>query len=70
MGVSHGQVNSESCCRGDGRAELLPDVHQPCPLSVLYFSRVWTFQEMLIGKNIAMWGINEKSISCIGELLS
>ena len=33
-----------------------------------YFSRVWTFQEMLLGKNITMWGINEKQLSCIGEL--
>ncbi|KAL9120146.1 MAG: hypothetical protein Q9187_003304, partial [Circinaria calcarea] len=34
----------------------------------LYFSRVWTFQEMLLGKNITMWGINSDNISCIGEL--
>ncbi|KAI2618091.1 heterokaryon incompatibility protein-domain-containing protein [Hypoxylon sp. NC1633] len=34
----------------------------------LYFSRVWTFQEMLLGKNITMWGINDREISCIGEL--
>ncbi|TVY78330.1 hypothetical protein LSUE1_G006695 [Lachnellula suecica] len=34
----------------------------------LYFSRVWTFQEMLLGKNITMYGINERNISCIGEL--
>lgn len=34
----------------------------------LYFSRVWTFQEMILGKNITMWGINPESISCIGEL--
>lgn len=34
----------------------------------LYFSRVWTFQEMLLGKNITMWGINGAKISCIGEL--
>jgi Heterokaryon incompatibility protein (HET) len=34
----------------------------------LYFSRVWTFQEMLLGKNITMWGINPESISCIGKL--
>jgi hypothetical protein len=34
----------------------------------LYFSRVWTFQEMLLGKNITMYGINDKSISCIGKL--
>jgi Heterokaryon incompatibility protein (HET) len=34
----------------------------------LYFTRVWTFQEMLLGKNITMWGINDQSISCIGEL--
>lgn len=33
-----------------------------------YFSRVWTFQEMLLGKNITMYGINEQQISCIGEL--
>jgi len=33
-----------------------------------YFSRVWTFQEMILGKNITMWGINPNSISCIGEL--
>ena len=34
----------------------------------LYFSRVWTFQEMLLGKKITMWGINAESISYIGEL--
>jgi hypothetical protein len=34
----------------------------------LYFSRVWTFQEMLLGKNIAMWGIDRETISYIGEL--
>ncbi|EPE30129.1 hypothetical protein GLAREA_12852 [Glarea lozoyensis ATCC 20868] len=33
-----------------------------------YFSRVWTFQEILLGKNITMYGINGKNISCIGEL--
>jgi hypothetical protein len=33
-----------------------------------YFSRVWTFQEMLLGKNITMWGINEKDVSCVGAL--
>lgn len=33
-----------------------------------YFSRVWTFQEMLLGKNITMYGINKNTISCIGEL--
>ncbi|KAK6840136.1 hypothetical protein PG987_006002 [Apiospora arundinis] len=33
----------------------------------LYFSRVWTFQEMLLGKNITMWGINDTHISYIGE---
>lgn len=34
----------------------------------LHFSRVWTFEEMLLGKNITLWGINERKISCIGEL--
>ncbi|KAH8803356.1 heterokaryon incompatibility protein-domain-containing protein [Xylogone sp. PMI_703] len=33
-----------------------------------YFYRVWTFQEMLLGKNITLWGIDSKNISCIGEL--
>ena len=33
-----------------------------------YFSRMWTFQEMILGKNVAMWGINSESISRIGEL--
>jgi len=33
-----------------------------------YFYRVWTFQEMILGKNITMFGINEQHISCIGEL--
>lgn len=34
----------------------------------VYFSRVWTFQEMLLGKNITMWGINEENVSCVGAL--
>ncbi|KAH6665819.1 heterokaryon incompatibility protein-domain-containing protein [Halenospora varia] len=34
----------------------------------LYFSRMWTFQEMLLGKNITMYGMNDESISCIGQL--
>ncbi|KAI1868400.1 hypothetical protein JX265_007223 [Neoarthrinium moseri] len=34
----------------------------------LYFSRVWTFQEMLLGKNITMWGMSQQSIAFIGEL--
>ncbi|KAF7514062.1 hypothetical protein GJ744_004387 [Endocarpon pusillum] len=34
----------------------------------LYFSRVWTFQEMLLGNNITMWGINPERISCLGAL--
>ncbi|KAL4902194.1 hypothetical protein BDW74DRAFT_181044 [Aspergillus multicolor] len=32
----------------------------------LYFSRVWTFQEMLLGKNITMWGVNPEDMKCIG----
>ncbi|KAK2606330.1 hypothetical protein QQS21_003261 [Conoideocrella luteorostrata] len=34
----------------------------------LYFTRVWTFQEMILGKNVTMWGINRQIISCLGEL--
>jgi Heterokaryon incompatibility protein (HET) len=34
----------------------------------MYFSRVWTFQEMLLGRNITLWGTNHTNISCIGEL--
>jgi hypothetical protein len=33
-----------------------------------YFYRVWTFQEMILGKNVAMWGINHEKLSPIGEL--
>ncbi|RDW81559.1 uncharacterized protein DSM5745_05116 [Aspergillus mulundensis] len=33
----------------------------------LYFSRVWTFQEMLLGKNITMWGVNPEDMKCIGQ---
>jgi hypothetical protein len=33
-----------------------------------YFTRVWTFQEMILGKNITMWGVNPKSIFYIGQL--
>lgn len=33
-----------------------------------YFTRVWTFQEMILGKNVTMWGVNSKAISCLGEL--
>jgi hypothetical protein len=32
----------------------------------VYFSRVWTFQEMLLGKNITMWAINDSRAACIG----
>lgn len=34
----------------------------------VYFTRVWTFQEMILGKNITMWGINPTSIFYIGQL--
>jgi hypothetical protein len=33
-----------------------------------YFTRVWTFQEMLLGKNITIYGMNEDDIACVGEL--
>lgn len=33
-----------------------------------YFSRVWTFQEMILGKNVVMWAIDREKISAIGEL--
>jgi hypothetical protein len=33
-----------------------------------YFTRVWTFQEMLLGKNITMWGNDGTRLSHIGEL--
>lgn len=36
----------------------------------LYFSRVWTFQEMLLGRNITIWGMNEKTLSHIGNLIT
>jgi len=33
-----------------------------------YFTRMWTFQEMILGKNVIMWGVNPQNISGIGEL--
>lgn len=33
-----------------------------------YFTRVWTFQEMILGKNIRMWAIDSAHISDIGQL--
>jgi hypothetical protein len=33
-----------------------------------YFTRVWTFQEMLLGKNITMWGVNQTQVTEIGKL--
>lgn len=36
--------------------------------SNLYFTRVWTFQEMILGKNVVMWAIDRKNISRIGVL--
>jgi hypothetical protein len=32
-----------------------------------YFRRVWTFQEMILGKNVSLWAINPKGIVSIGE---
>jgi hypothetical protein len=32
-----------------------------------YFSRVWTFEEMLLGKNITMWAIHDMKIAPIGQ---
>ncbi|EDU45144.1 HET domain containing protein [Pyrenophora tritici-repentis] len=34
----------------------------------LYFTRVWTFQEMILGKNVVMWAIDRMNIARIGEL--
>lgn len=33
-----------------------------------YFTRVWTFQEMILGKNIRMWAIDNAKVADIGEL--
>lgn len=35
-----------------------------------YFKRVWTFQEMLLGKNITMYGIHSKTLAIypLGDL--
>ncbi|KAK1750125.1 heterokaryon incompatibility protein 6, OR allele [Echria macrotheca] len=33
----------------------------------LYFSRVWTFQEMLLGKNMTMWTMSPDKVARIGE---
>ncbi|KAF2759976.1 hypothetical protein EJ05DRAFT_537160 [Pseudovirgaria hyperparasitica] len=33
-----------------------------------YFSRVWTFQEMILGKNIILWANNSERMDYIGQL--
>jgi len=33
-----------------------------------YFTRVWTFQEMILGKNVVMWAVDRKNMAHIGEL--
>jgi len=33
-----------------------------------YFTRVWTFQEMILGKNVVMWAMGRKNMARIGEL--
>ncbi|CBY01487.1 hypothetical protein IAQ61_003316 [Plenodomus lingam] len=33
-----------------------------------YFTRVWTFQEMILGKNVLMWAVDHERIARIGEL--
>jgi len=33
-----------------------------------YFSRVWTFQEILLGKQICMWSVSASKVSSIGGL--
>ncbi|KAI9055679.1 hypothetical protein LZ554_000622 [Drepanopeziza brunnea f. sp. 'monogermtubi'] len=34
-----------------------------------YFTRVWTFQEMLLGKNITMYGVGaDGNVFCLGQL--
>ncbi len=57
-GVDLGVLNCYSTCIS--RVKSL--------FSNLYFTRVWTFQEMLLGKNLTIYGINKEHISCIGEL--
>jgi hypothetical protein len=34
----------------------------------VYFTRVWTFQEMLLGKNITIYAMNKDNRECVGEL--
>ncbi|PQE30013.1 Ankyrin and het domain protein [Rutstroemia sp. NJR-2017a WRK4] len=34
----------------------------------VWFTRVWTFQEMLLGKNITIYATNQDKIECVGEL--
>ncbi|PNP45699.1 hypothetical protein TGAMA5MH_02924 [Trichoderma gamsii] len=34
----------------------------------VYFRRVWTYQEMLLGKNTTLWSVDKTTLSCAGEL--
>lgn len=58
--IDMGVLNCYSTCIGRVRS-IFQNV---------YFTRVWTFQEMLLGKNITMYGIHNKTlaISPLGDL--
>ncbi|KAM7188107.1 hypothetical protein V8F33_010870 [Rhypophila sp. PSN 637] len=34
----------------------------------VYFRRVWTFQELLLGKNTTLWSVDKTTLLCAGEL--
>ncbi|KAF1989062.1 hypothetical protein K402DRAFT_445052 [Aulographum hederae CBS 113979] len=57
-GVEMGVLNCYATCAG----YVMSLFHN------LYFTRVWTFQEMLLGRNITMWGINRDRMTRIGQL--
>lgn len=57
-GIDMGVLNCYSTCIGYVRSLF----------TNFYFSRVWTFEEMLLGKNITLWGINQMNMFCIGQL--
>ncbi|KAI8627913.1 heterokaryon incompatibility protein-domain-containing protein [Xylariaceae sp. FL1651] len=56
--IDLGVLNCYSTCISQVRSLFLND----------YFTRVWTFQEMLLGKNITIFGTNKTRICPIGTL--
>lgn len=58
VAIEMGVLNCYSTCIG----------HVISLFTNFYFTRVWTFEEILLEKNITLWGIHDMRMSCIVQL--